>query len=137
VTAYGFRAADRAQTVFYFIKDNERMRMATVVDDSLVSYNKQRRFDDFIATLRLQIPIAVQEVSVLCGLRIIRDMDGGYLTVDQEQYIDGWADGDEAGQSAIGVTGSHRCNSTMPCGHEVHVYVPSTAGRDEFASSRP
>jgi hypothetical protein len=56
--------------------------VATVVDDSLVLYNKQRRFDDFIATLRLQIPIALQEVSVLCGLRIIRDMDGCYLTVD-------------------------------------------------------
>jgi hypothetical protein len=88
VTAYGFRAADRAQTVFYFFKDGARMRMATVVDDSLVSYNSKRRFDDFIATLRLQIPIAVQEVSVLCGLRIIRDMDGGCLSVDQEQYIE-------------------------------------------------
>jgi hypothetical protein len=87
VTAYGFTVADRAQTVFYFCENGERMRMATVVDDSLVAYNNQKRFDHFIETVRKQIPIAVQEVATICGLRIIRDMAGGWTSVDQEEYI--------------------------------------------------
>jgi hypothetical protein len=87
VTAYGFTVADRAQTVFYFCENSERMRMATVVDDSLVAYNNQKHFDHLFETVRKQIPIAVQEVSTICGLRIIRDMAGGWTSVDQEEYI--------------------------------------------------
>ena len=91
VLGFGFVVADRARTLFSYQKDGYHMIMATIVDDSVVAYNDVTIFDKFTAYLRTKIPIAVQELAHICGLRVSRDLASGTLTVDQQEYIKAFA----------------------------------------------
>jgi hypothetical protein len=53
------------------------MRMATIVEDSVIAYNNDDLFANFIAFVQKQVPIAVQELSVMCGLTINYDCKKG------------------------------------------------------------
>jgi hypothetical protein len=64
------------------------MLMATVVDDSVVAFNNDAIFDQFIAHIQREVPITVRDLEHICGMRVKYDMDKGVTTVDQTEYIE-------------------------------------------------
>jgi hypothetical protein len=69
VTKFGFKVVDRQGTVFAYKKDSKTMLMATVVDDSVIAYNNDVLFDEFIEHVKCEVPIDVSELEHICGMR--------------------------------------------------------------------
>ena len=63
------------------------MRVATVVDDSIVAYTSDAVFQRFCQFLETKLPIQVAPLEHVCGMRI-RRLDNGSMTVDQTEYIE-------------------------------------------------
>ena len=87
VTAFGFIPADRMRTIFFLKRGSAVMRMGTVVDDSILAYNNAPLWEEFKAYLESKLPIAVQELSMLCGLQITRDLAAQTIFLSQAEYI--------------------------------------------------
>jgi hypothetical protein len=106
VTKFGFEVVDRQGTVFAYKKDGKTMLMATVVDDSVIAYNDDALFDEFIEHVKREVPIDVSELEHICGMRVKCDIERGVTTVDQTEYI-------EKKAAQFGVTGDGHVY-TMP-----------------------
>jgi hypothetical protein len=87
VIGFGFKAADRLRTMFFFERGHSKMRMATVVDDSVLAHNSKLLWKEFRSYLEVHLPIAVEELSVLCGLQIHRNLRAESIFVSQSEYI--------------------------------------------------
>ena len=61
--------------------------MATVVDDSVVAYDKREQYDDFLTFLRSKLPITECPLEVICGMKVVKAPDGS-ISIDQSEYIE-------------------------------------------------
>ena len=85
---FGFKIVDRNRTVFsYESASGERLLVATVVDDSIVAYNRMSVFRKFEKFLEARLPITVTPLEHMCGLKVVRKDDGS-IEVDQQEYIE-------------------------------------------------
>jgi hypothetical protein len=106
VTKFGFEVVDQQGTVFAYKKDGKTMLMATVVDDSVIAYNDDALFDEFIEHVKREVPIDVSELEHICDMRVKCDIERGVTTVDQTESI-------EKKAAQFGVTGDGHVY-TMP-----------------------
>ena len=84
---FGFTVVDASDTVFSFERGDQRMLVATVVDDSLVAYSHEALFREFTDFLEKKFPVAVSPVETICGMTVKRHADGS-ITVNQQEYIE-------------------------------------------------
>ena len=87
VQEFGFAKVDESGTVFSYVQGEDRMLVATVVDDSIVAYTSDAVFQRFCQFLETKLPIQVAPLEHVCGMRI-RRLDNGSMTVDQTEYIE-------------------------------------------------
>ena len=88
LTEYGFTAVDREGTVFVYDNENDKIIVSTVVDDSVVAYDNEAKFNDFLKHVKRHVPIDVADLEHICGLRVTRDLRNGTISVDQTEYIE-------------------------------------------------
>jgi hypothetical protein len=62
VTGFGFKVVDRQGTVFSYRDGEKTMLMATIVDDSVVGFNDDLLFEEFVEYVKREVPLAVTDL---------------------------------------------------------------------------
>ena len=86
MSEYGFKTVDAAKTIFSYESDAQSLLVATIVDDSIVAYSHDSTLERWYDFLRSKVPITVQPLDTIAGMRV-RCCSDGTITVDQEEYI--------------------------------------------------
>ena len=87
---YGCEALDADRTMFRYNGNNGTMIISLYVDDGLVSTDSVEEYRRFITALqeRFELSADDKEVSWYLGVQVKRDIEAGWLHLNQEQYID-------------------------------------------------